>query len=78
MTLQLGEQTITVDIMPNISQSEGNHAIKFGQLIEYNKINNISILQYNNIAIFFARKYAKELDRETTSRPLFAFSGSFA
>ena len=54
MTLQLGEQTITVDIMTNISQSEGNHAIKFGQLIEYNKINNVSILQYNNIAIFFA------------------------
>ena len=78
MTLQLGEQTITVDIMPNISQSEGNHPIKFGQLIESNKINNISILKYNNIAIFFARKYAEELDRETTSRPLFAFSGSFA
>ena len=46
MTLQLGEQTITVHIMPNISQSEGNYGIKFGQLIEYNKINNITISQY--------------------------------
>ena len=27
-------------ILPNISQSKGNEAIKFGQLIEYNKTNN--------------------------------------
>ena len=31
--------------MPNISQSEGNQAIKFGQLVEYNKRN---ISQKNN------------------------------
>ena len=39
MTSQLGLQTITMHILPNISQSKGNQAIKFGQLIEYNKIN---------------------------------------
>ena len=38
MTSQLGLQTITMHILPNISQSKGNQAIKFGQLIEYNKI----------------------------------------
>ena len=38
MTSQLGLQTITMHILLNISQSKGNQAIKFGQLIEYNKI----------------------------------------
>ena len=38
MTSQLGLQTITMHILPNISQSKGNQATKFGQLIEYNKI----------------------------------------
>ena len=38
MTSQPGLQTFTVHIFPNISQSKGNQAIKFGQLIEYNKI----------------------------------------
>ena len=38
MTSQLGLQTIAMHILPNISQSKGNRAIKFGQLIEYNKI----------------------------------------
>ena len=33
---QAGQQIITVHILPNISRSEGNHVIKFGQLIEYN------------------------------------------
>ena len=32
-------QTIAINILPNISQSEGNQIMKFGQLIEYNKIN---------------------------------------
>ena len=39
MTSQSGLQTIAIHIMPNISQSKGNQAMKFGQLIEYNKIN---------------------------------------
>ena len=33
---QPGEQTITIQILPNISRSKDNHTMKFGQLIEYN------------------------------------------
>ena len=36
MTSQPGLQTIPVHILPNISQSKGNQAMKFDQLIEYN------------------------------------------
>ena len=32
-------QTIAIHILPNISQSKGNKTMKFGQLIEYKKIN---------------------------------------
>ena len=39
MTSQTALQTITIHILPNISQSKGNQTIKFGQLIEYNKRN---------------------------------------
>ena len=39
MTSQHGLQTIPMRILPNISQSKGNQAMKFGQLIEYNKRN---------------------------------------
>ena len=39
MTSQLGLQTITIHIFPNISQSKGNQTMKFGQLIEYKKTN---------------------------------------
>ena len=39
MTSQPGLQTIAKHILPNISQSNGNQTIKFGQLIEYNKRN---------------------------------------
>ena len=35
MTSQLGLQTIAIHILPNISQSKDNQAVKFGQLIEY-------------------------------------------
>ena len=37
MTSQSGKQTITMHILPNISQSKGNQSMKFGQLIEYKK-----------------------------------------
>ena len=37
MTSQPGQQTIGIHILPNISRSKGNQAMKFGQLIEYNK-----------------------------------------
>ena len=38
MTSQPGQLTITIHIMPNISRSKGNQTMKFGQLVEYNKI----------------------------------------
>ena len=37
MTSQPCLQTIAINILPNISQSKGNQAMKCGQLIEYNK-----------------------------------------
>ena len=39
MTSQPGLQTIAIQILPNISETKGNQAMKFGQLIEYNKRN---------------------------------------
>ena len=37
MTSQPGQQTITIYILPNISQSKSNQTMKLGELIEYNK-----------------------------------------
>ena len=45
----------------NISQSTGNQTMKFGQVIEYNKI------------IIFLHKSCTKCDRETSPRPLFVF-----
>ena len=39
MTSQPGLQTIAIDILPKISQSNGYQTMKFGQLIEFNKRN---------------------------------------
>ena len=36
MTSQTGVQTITINILPDISKSKDNQTMKFGQLIEYN------------------------------------------
>ena len=36
MTLQPGQQTIVIHILPNISRSKGNQTMKFSQLIDYN------------------------------------------
>ena len=36
MTSQPGKETITIDILPNISRSKGKQILKLGQLIEYN------------------------------------------
>ena len=36
MTSQAGRQTITIQILPNISKNKDNQTLKFGQLIEYN------------------------------------------
>ena len=40
MTSQPGEQTIAIDVLPNISRSKDNQTMKLGQLIEYNNRNN--------------------------------------
>ena len=37
MTLQPGKQTIAIHVFPNISRNKNNQAMKFGQLIEYNR-----------------------------------------
>ena len=58
MTSQPGCQTIAIHILPNISRSKGNQAMKFGQLIEYNMKN-----------IFVEKSYTK-CAGETIPRPL--------
>ena len=60
MMPQPGQQTIVIHILPDISRSKGNQAMKFGQLIEYNMKN-----------IFLEKSYAN-CGGETSSKP---FSG---
>ena len=40
MTLQPGQETVTIHMLPNSSQNKDNQTMKFGQLIENNKRNN--------------------------------------
>ena len=40
MTLQTGQQIITIHILPNIARCKINQVKKFGQLIEYNMRKN--------------------------------------
>ena len=61
MTSQPGLQTIAIHILPNISQSKGNQAMKFGQFIEY------------TIRNCFLQKLCGKKGRETSLRPLFIF-----
>ena len=39
MASQPGYETIIIQIFPNMLQSKGSQAMKFGQLIEYSKRN---------------------------------------
>ena len=55
MTLQTGKQTTAIEILPHISRSNGNQAMKFGQVIEYNPRN-----------IF--QKSCRKRDMETSSK----------
>ena len=57
MTSQLGQKTILIHILPNISRSKGNQTMKFGQLIECNMRN-----------IFLEKSYTK-CGGETSPRP---------
>ena len=59
MTAQIGQQIITIHIVPNISRNKGNQAMKFGQLIKYS-VKNI-----------FLQKLCRKWGKETSSRPLF-------
>ena len=45
MTSQPGSQTVAIHILSGISQSKGNQAMNFGQLIEYKK-KNICLQNY--------------------------------
>ena len=54
---QPGKGKIAIHILPNISRSEGNQTMVFGQLTEYNLIN-----------IFLEKSYAK-FGGETIPRP---------
>ena len=58
MTSQPGQQTIAIHILPNISRSKDNQAMKFGQVIEDNKAN------------IFLWKVCRKWARETSFRPL--------
>ena len=50
-----------MQILPSISQSKGNQAMKFGQLIEY------------NTRTIFLQKSCRKRGSETSFRPLFVF-----
>ena len=39
MTSQPGQQTITMQVLPNISRSKGSQTVKAGEWIEYNMRN---------------------------------------
>ena len=58
MTSQPAQQTIAIHILPNISRSKGNQAMKFGQTIEDNKRN------------IFLQKSCRKWVKETSSSPL--------
>ena len=59
LTSQTIKQVIKIHILPNISKSEGNQAMKFGQWIQYNLKNS------------FLQKSCRIWYKETSSRSLF-------
>ena len=61
MKSQAGQQIITIHILSNISRSECNQGIKFGQLIKY-KVRNV---------VF--QKSCRKWGSKTRSRHLFVF-----
>ena len=64
MTSQTRLQTISIHVMHKTSQNKGNQTMKFGQLIEYNKIE------------IFLQKLCRKWGKESNSRPLFILSKS--
>ena len=65
MTTHAGNQTVTIHILPNISQRKSNQIMKFGQLTEYNKRN------------IFLQKSCRKCGREAGPRPIFVFQKCF-
>ena len=63
MTSQTGQQIIIIQILPNISRSKGNQAMKFIQLIKYSVRNT-----------FFKNRAENELGRLV---PAFCFFKKF-
>ena len=61
MTSQTGQQIITIHILPNISKSKDNQAIKFGELIDY------------SMRIFVPQKSCRKWGREASSRSFCVF-----
>ena len=61
MAWQPGQQTIAMHILPNISGSKSNQAMKLSQLIDCNKIN-----------IIF-QKLCRKWGRKTSTRPILFF-----
>ena len=51
MTSQLDLQTIPIHVLSNISQSKGNQTMKFGHLIEHNKMNIFLQKLYENESV---------------------------
>ena len=64
-TSRTGQQIITIHILPSISRSTGNQAIKFCQLIKYGGRN------------IFLQKSCKNWDSGNGCRPLFVFKLSY-
>ena len=59
MTSQTRQQIITIQILPNISRSKGNHTVKFGQLIDYSMRN------------IFLKKSPTKCGGEASPRPFY-------
>ena len=59
MTSQIGQLMITIHILPNASNSKGNQAMKFDQLIQHNMTN-----------IFLKKSFTKS-GGEASPRPFY-------
>ena len=71
MMSQTGQQIITIHILPNISRSKGNVAMKFGQLIKYGMKN---IFLQNQLVLDHFLFFKKALDKVKTSRQQLNFN----
>ena len=68
MTSQPGKQTITVLILPDVSQSKRNQTMKFGQLIEYNMRNIFLGCDGETIPRHFSKKLKLSISLDQLSK----------